>query len=105
MKVTVMRDTIECAKKRKVIYVPSLPSQWMTSVRCAKLHKKIYLVYEMSNEDIFNFKPMVETKDLKWKKSTDNDIIKWNKIKEISTSFERPFTIHFKYMITLIQIF
>lgn len=89
-----MHATIECAKKGKVIYVPS---QWVTLDRCAKLNKNSYLVFEMSNEDFLNFKPMVENADLNWKKSTNNEIVKWNNIREISTSFEMPFTLKIKY--------
>jgi len=66
--------------KKVVIYVSS---QWVTLVRCAKLNKNSYLVFEMPNEDFLNFKPMVENADLNWKKSTNNEIIKWNNIREI----------------------
>lgn len=51
----------------------------------------------MSNEDFLNFKPMVKNADLNWKKSTNNEIIKWNNIREISTYFEMPFTLKIKY--------
>jgi len=83
-----MHATIECAKKGKIIYVPS---QWMTLVRCAKLKKNLYVVYELSNEDFLNFKPLVENKELNWKLSTEKEIIKWNNIKEIMVSYKSPF--------------
>lgn len=89
-----MHATIECAKKGKIIYVPS---QWITLVRCAKLNKNLYVVYEMSNEDFLNFKPLVENKELNWKNSTTKEIIKWNNIKEIMVSYKTPFILKIKY--------
>jgi len=69
--------TIECAKKGKVIYVPS---QWVINithnVRCAKLNKNSYLVFVMSNEDFLNFKPMVENADLNWKNQLSTKSLK-----------------------------
>lgn len=90
-----MHATIECAKKGKIIYVPS---QWITLVRCAKLNKNVYVVYELSNEDFLNFKPLVENKELNWKTSTTTkEIITWNNIKEIMVSYKSPFILKIKY--------
>jgi len=82
-----MHATIECAKKNKAIYVPA---QWVILVRCAKV-KKSYIVFEMCNQDFLDFKPLVDNPGLNWKMSTDNNIIKWNNVKVVSTSFEKPF--------------
>lgn len=89
-----MHATIECAKKDKIIYEPS---QWITLVRFAKLNKNLYVVYELSNEDFLNFKPLVENKELNWKTSTTKEIIKWNNIKEIMVSYKSPFILKIKY--------
>lgn len=80
-------------KKNKVIYVPA---QWVTLVRCAKV-KKPYIVFEMSNQDFLDFKPLVENSGLNWKTSTNNENIKWNDVKVVTTSFETPFILNIYY--------
>lgn len=51
----------------------------------------------MCNQDFLDFKPLVENPGLNWKTSTDNNIIKWNNVKVISTSFEKPFILNINY--------
>lgn len=80
-------------QKNKAIYVPA---QWVTLVRCAKV-KKPYIVFEMCNQDFLDFKPLVDNPGLNWKMSTDNDIIKWNNVKVVSASFEKPFILNINY--------
>jgi len=55
------------------------------------------VVYELSNEDFLNFKPLVENKELNWKLSTEKEITKWNNIKEIMVSHKSPFILNIKY--------
>lgn len=78
-----MHATIECSKKHTTIYIPS---QWITLVRRAKISGKPYEVFELSYEDFLDFKPLVENSQL----STDNKVIEWNSVKEITTSYKTP---------------
>lgn len=86
--------TIECAKKRTIIYVPM---QWVTLVQSAKVTNQPYLVIQMSNNEFLDFKCLVENEQFNWKISTNRDLIKWNDVKEISILHERPFLIEIKY--------
>lgn len=89
-----MHAVIENSKKHKIIYVPN---QWITLVRCAKIYGNPYLVYELSYEDFLDFKPLVENSEFNWKTSTDKQIIKWNSVKQITVSYETPFTLNINY--------
>lgn len=66
-----MHSCIERSKKVKSIYVPA---QWITLVRCAKVTGEPY-----------------------FKTSCDGDKIIWNKVKEVTVSFEKPFELSIKY--------
>lgn len=89
-----MHTTIECSEKHKTIYIPF---QWITLVRCAKISGKPYEVFELSYEDFLDFKQLVENSQFNWKTSTDSKVIKWNSVKEITTSYKTPNTINIRY--------
>lgn len=83
-----MHACIENAHKGKLIYVPS---QWVTLIRCAKVTGKPYTVFEVSNEEFLDFKPLVDDKHCNWKTASNDSVIRWTNIKEITANFENPF--------------
>jgi len=89
-----MHACIENAQKGKNIYVPA---QWVTLISCAKVTGKPYTVIELSNEDFLDFKPLVDDKLCNWTTAHDGTKIKWNTIREITVTFEKPFEICLKY--------
>jgi len=48
-------------------------------------------VIEVSNEIFLDFKPLVDDKLCNWKTGRDGSNIKWNTIREIAATFEKPF--------------
>lgn len=85
---------IENAQKGKIIYVPA---QWITLISCAKVTGNPYKVFEVSNEEFLNFKPLVDEKQFNWKTADDSTKIKWNSIKEITVSYKDPYQLFIKY--------
>lgn len=84
---------IEKQSKGKMIYTPD---QWYALVRWAKTSGKPYNVIEMTQQDIFDYKPLL--KERNWKKDTKNkNILYWNKIKEIRVDKDVPNCLFFKY--------
>lgn len=83
---------IEKQSKGKLIYTPQ---QWYALVRWAKISGKPYKVFEVDQSQIFDYKPLLNGRN--WKKDTNNQIVKWNQIKEISIRKNEPDCIFFKY--------
>lgn len=91
-----MHLCIENGQKAKTIYVPI---QWLTLISCLleQVTGKPYTVIEISNEDFLDFKPLVDDKLSNWKTGRDGSNIKWNTIREIVVTFEKPFELYIKY--------
>lgn len=92
-----MHACIEKSKKGKMIYAPL---QWVTLIRCAKVTGNPYVVEEIANEEFLNFKSIVEVKTYNWKTAVDGSLIKWNQIKELMVTSEKPFILNIKYNLT-----
>lgn len=88
-----MHALIERRKKNQIIYVPE---QWITLVRCAKSSGKPYIVTELHNKNIFNFKKIMETQP-NWYIFEDNTKIMWNMVKHISVSMNDPYVLNIQY--------
>jgi hypothetical protein len=54
------------------------------------------VVNEMANEELLNFKLIVEDKSYNWKFAVDGSLIKWNQIKELTVTSEKPFILNIK---------
>lgn len=96
-----MHACIENAHKGKLIYVPA---QWVTLIRCAKVTGKQYTVFEVSNEEFLDFKPLVDDKQSNWKTATDGSIIKWTNIRELNANFKNPFQLEIKYDLCALEM-
>ncbi|CAH2105188.1 unnamed protein product [Euphydryas editha] len=83
---------IERESKGKLIYTPD---QWFALVRWCKTNKAPYNVVEMTQDDFFNFKPLLDNRN--WKKDIRSENMKWNSIKEISVRKDDPNCLYFKY--------
>lgn len=94
MKKTLCMLSLKTQKKRKFIYVLD---QWVTLIPCAKVIGDPYTVFEISNTDFLNFKPLVEDSQLNWSTADDKSKIKSNNIKKVSSSSETPFKLSIKY--------
>lgn len=89
-----MHASIENAKKGKTMYVPA---DWISLVMSAKINGEPYRVQIVANEEFLNFKPLVENDDFNWKIQTNKEKVLWSQIKEISSSYIKPFQFELKY--------
>lgn len=51
-------------------------------------------------KSFLNFKPVVQDKTYNWKTAVDGSLIKWNQIKELMVTSEKPFILNIKYNLT-----
>lgn len=73
---------IERSAKRKLIYTPN---EWYTLVRWSKTNEPSYEVYELQQNEVYDFKAHLDTKE--WSKNTENEKISWTDIKEIFVDY------------------
>lgn len=86
-------SVIERASKNIPVYTPS---QWCTLVRTA-CRKSPYKVTEISQEDVFDLKHLLESNTINWDKDSDNQKVQWQRIKIVHVDPESPTTLFFKY--------
>lgn len=84
--------TVERSSKRKTIWVPE---EWYCLVRWAKSEGDPYVVKEITQEDIFDFKALLVNKN--WIKNTKNEKVAWNSIREVKVSAGQNDRIEYKY--------
>ncbi|XP_060806519.1 uncharacterized protein LOC132903184 [Amyelois transitella] len=83
---------IEKSSKRKSIYSPE---EWYTLVRWCKTSGDPYEVINITQNMFLDFKGCLD--NLKWDKNTDNETVKWSKIREVVVKSDFPNTIFYKY--------
>lgn len=88
-----MHALIERKKKYKVIYVPQ---QWVTLIRCAKSTGSPYIVKEVNQDDIFDYKQLLSFYK-NWDRDVNNVKVTWNKIMHIQFISSLPNIITFQY--------
>lgn len=88
-----MHALIERRKKNQLVYVPE---QWITIIRCAKTSGKPYVVTELNQSKILNFKGLMNQQK-NFEIGTDSIKIKWNKIRRINISNENTKLIELNY--------
>lgn len=62
-----------------------------------KLSAQTNVVTEIINKQFLDFKSIVKNKFYNWKSTVDGSLIKWNQIKELIVTFEKPFILNIKY--------
>ncbi|KAI8435869.1 hypothetical protein MSG28_004078 [Choristoneura fumiferana] len=83
---------IEKESKGKMIFTPD---QWYALVRWAKTTGKPYNVIELTQQDVFDYKPLLDERN--WKRDTTNINVMWNKVKEVRVEKDAPNCLFFKY--------
>lgn len=86
-------SVIERSSKSVPVFVPQ---QWYTLVRTAKRNNP-YKVMEMSQQNIWDLKHLLENTTLNWDKDSDNNKVQWSKIKIIETDPGQPNVLFYKY--------
>uniref|UniRef100_A0A2H1VXX2 SFRICE_029026 n=1 Tax=Spodoptera frugiperda TaxID=7108 RepID=A0A2H1VXX2_SPOFR len=87
-----VHSTIERACRHKSIWVPE---EWYCLARWAKSEGTPYIVKEIKQEEIFDFKTLLANKN--WTKNTANQKVMWTTIREIKVNAEQFDRIEYKY--------
>ncbi|KAL4718628.1 hypothetical protein ACJJTC_005182 [Scirpophaga incertulas] len=90
-----VHSVIERASKTKTVYTPH---EWRLLVRWAKTEGEPYLVRNVTQSDVFDFKRLVNNKI--WMKDITGKKITWNNIREICADGSDPNKLFFKYDLT-----
>lgn len=69
-----------------------------------QLENQPYTVFEVSNEEFLDFKPLVDDKQCNWNTASDGSIIRWTNIRELSANFENPFQLELKYDLSALEM-
>lgn len=88
-----MHALIERRKKNKIIYVPQ---QWVTLIRCAKSNGEPYIVKEVNQYTILDFKQILPCYN-NWEYDTNNLKVSWSKIMHLLFICDLPNMIHLQY--------
>lgn len=84
--------TVERYSKHKTVWVPA---EWYCLVRWAKSEDDPYVVKEIRQEDIFDFKALLANKN--WTKNSKNEKVSWKSIREVKVSAGQNDRIDYKY--------
>ncbi|KAL4704116.1 hypothetical protein ACJJTC_001043 [Scirpophaga incertulas] len=88
-----MHALIERRKKNKIIYVPQ---QWVTLIRCAKSVGEPYMVQEVNQDMILDFKQLLPYYN-NWEYDINNVKVFWSKIMHVIYTNDLPNIIKFQY--------
>lgn len=88
-----MHALIERRKKNQIIYVPE---QWISLIRCAKTTGDPYVVTELDQNLILDFKSLLKKKT-NWDWDSTGQKVFWSKIKHIKIDNENPDLLYFQY--------
>ncbi|KAJ8949696.1 hypothetical protein NQ314_008159 [Rhamnusium bicolor] len=86
-------SVIERAAKNIPIYTPD---QWITLVRTARRNKP-YHVQEITQENVYDLKDLLQKSTLNWEKDEINEKVLWQKIRIVESNVEFPNILLFKY--------
>lgn len=89
-----MHSVIERAKKNHTIYTPD---QMYGIIENAKVSGSRYVVKQMTQAEIFDFKDLIKGKN--WFSDVNSAKIYWSKVKEVCVSPDRPDQIKFRYFL------
>ena len=76
------------------------PSDWMVGVRNAKVNPPRYVVRELENKDVLDFKEFTDNCVSNRNRAEDGTKVKWNDIHSFQYRKEEPTKIFFKYEIS-----
>ncbi|KAL4715291.1 hypothetical protein ACJJTC_010861, partial [Scirpophaga incertulas] len=88
-----MHALIERRKKNKIIYIPQ---QWIALIRCAKSTGEPYVVKEVNQDSILDFKQLLRCYN-NWEYDVNNVKVSWSKIMHIRFICDLPNIIKFQY--------
>ncbi|CAG9816238.1 unnamed protein product [Phaedon cochleariae] len=88
-----VHSVIERASKSIPLYTPG---QWYTLARTA-CRKSPYKIIEVSQDNVYDLKDLLQNTTINWDKGTDNEKVKWNQIKLIRTDTQNDGFLFFKY--------
>ncbi|KAF2895531.1 hypothetical protein ILUMI_10644 [Ignelater luminosus] len=90
-------DSVHSVIEKAARNIPMFtPSQWYTLVGTAS-RRKPYSVTELSLEDIYNLKDLLESTTVNWEKDTSKEKVRWTQVKVIHVDPTIPFVLQFKY--------
>lgn len=92
MEVDNVRARIEKATYMEHIFSPG---EWHEAIRNAKCRGEMYKVIDLPQENIFNFKPLVDLQ--KWDPVINQEKVKWGSGKEVTVDPQKPHTVGFRY--------
>ncbi|CAH1634672.1 unnamed protein product [Spodoptera littoralis] len=87
-----VHSVIERASQTKTIFIPQ---EWRLLVKWAKNEGEPYVVYNVTQNDVFDFKCLVN--DKVWIKDIQGKKICWNNIREVYANGVDPNKLFFKY--------
>ncbi|KAL4718003.1 hypothetical protein ACJJTC_003953 [Scirpophaga incertulas] len=84
--------TVERSCRHKTIWVPE---EWYCLARWAKSEGDPYIIKEMKQEEIFDFKAFLANKN--WTKNTANEKVTWTSVREVKVTAQQYDRIEYKY--------
>lgn len=94
-------DSVHATIKRSTKHSDMFsPSDWMVGVRNAKVNPPRYVVKELGNRGVMNFKELTDDCIGNRNRAEDGSIMKWNNIHSFQYRKEEPNKIFFKYEIS-----
>jgi len=87
-----MHARIEDQVRNKNIYSVQ---EWLTEIQSAKKSGEAYIIHELKNEDVYDLHYLVDKQN--WAKDSENQQVKWSKVREVSVSHNNPNVVMYRY--------